>query len=140
MRVVHVPLILLFTAFIGLTGCEPSDQKKLRELKHNVEALHDTLMKKNEELVKLRRKLAKSMNGSASQEERMKIREHVGLINAGESFMADWMKMYKEPDENEPIADVIEYYSSQLKELERMDTQFEDAEKKAKAFINRYGE
>lgn len=132
--------ILLLLVILGLTSCESTEEKKLKELIQEVESLHDVLMIKSEDLVKLRRNLVKSTNGSANQEKRMEIREHVGLINAGESFMNDWMKMYHTPDESEPIAEKIKYYDYQLKELQRMEKHFVDAEKRAKQYIKQYGE
>lgn len=139
MRIAQMPFLLLLWVALAIVGCkQPPKPSKAEELKLRVESLHDSLMIASEDLVKLRRSLAKTMNNTESQQERMKIRGHIALINAGESFMNDWMKMYKAPEADETEEKVIEYYNYQLKELERMKEQFGDAKEKAEEFIVRY--
>ncbi|MBI1184191.1 hypothetical protein GC194_07960 [bacterium] len=133
-------LLTIFSLLlIGTFSCKSAEEQRAAELKKEVLEMHDVLMKKTEDLVKMRTQLAKAQNQSKSMVQRTAIKSTIILINAAESFMEDWMQYYAQ---NEPKADaeidaVVDFYEKQLKELNRMNIQMDDALEKGKEWLKK---
>jgi len=103
-----------------------------------VDQLHDELMKKSEDLEKLRRKLAETTKEAKNPIQSKAMRGLILLIDAAQSFMTDWMKMYNEPSTEEGFDKAIKYYEQQLGELKRMESQMLEVETKSKEWIEKF--
>ena len=135
-----ISIYFLFTGlFLFTYSCKSAEEKKAEELKLKVEQIHDNLMMKTEDLIKLRTELAKSSNQSGNMIQRSKVKVTIGLINAAESFMEDWMKFYgdNKPTLEDSIDDSIGFYEKQIKELERMEKQMDEALEKGKEWVEK---
>lgn len=132
-------LAVLFSISILTFSCKSPEEKKAEELKLRVESLHDDLMKTTEDLIKLRTELAKTSNKSGNMIQRTKVKATISLINAAESFMEDWMSFYGEnkPGVDDSIDDSVRFYEKQIKELERMSVQMNEALEQGKEWLEK---
>lgn len=132
-------LAVLFSISILTFSCKSPEEKKAEELKLRVESLHDDLMKTTEDLIKLRTELAKTSNKSGNMIQRTKVKATISLINAAESFMEDWMSFYGEnkPGVDDSIDDSLKFYEKQIKELERMSVQMNEALEQGKEWLEK---
>lgn len=129
---------LLLSVFLVNTSCKSPEQKKAEALKKQVHELHDELMLKSEDLAKLKKDLGKSLSKAKGPIQKGAIKGIILLINAAQSFMDDWMKMYSEPDMEKDLDGAISYYEKQLSELQRMKDEMTKAEDKAKEWIEKF--
>lgn len=122
------------------SSCKSQEEKRAEALKKEVHQLHDDLMLKSEDLAKLKRDLGKQLKHAKNPIQSGAMKGIILLINAAQSFMDDWMKMYKEPDMEKDLDAAIKYYEKQLSELERMQSEMLEAEGKAKEWIEKFKE
>lgn len=129
---------ILFMSF-GFFACKSQEKQRVDTAKKEVLALHDELMKKTEDLVKMRTELGKAQNKSNNPIHRAAMRSTITLINAAESFMEDWMDYYakNEPKADAKAEDAIFFYEKQAKELNRMGAEMDEALEKGQAWLEK---
>ncbi|MGB0429544.1 MAG: hypothetical protein ACPGLV_03660 [Bacteroidia bacterium] len=134
--------LVLISISVLTFSCKSEQEKQAEELKKQVEDLHDDLMMKTEDLVKLRTKLGKELNQTNNLIKRGKIKVSITLINSTESFMEDWMSFYgkNKPKAEDSLDDSIKFYEKQLKELGRMEKEMNEALENGREFIKKMTE
>ncbi|MBI3142559.1 MAG: hypothetical protein HYZ16_07010 [Bacteroidetes bacterium] len=137
----HTVILLFASLAIWGYGCKNEEEKRLEELEKEVLSLHDALMVKTENLVKLRTELGKAQRNVGNPIQRTAMKGIVALINASESFMEDWMAFFakNKPTAETEIKDAIAFYENQLKDLDRMQKEMEEAYAKGLEWIEKHG-
>ena len=125
------------SAILFVQSCGTGMSSQRGSLEKEVLAMHDELMIKTEDLIKLRKELAKARLKTKGKGKRDQAKDVIVLINAAESFMEDWMRFYgnNKPEEKDDDEKAITFYTEQVLELVRMQEQMQDAEKEAKELL-----
>jgi len=104
---VKFSLILLSAFFIVACGSKEADIEKL---KSETIAIHDEVMPKMDDIMKLKKSLRNEMDSTQSNEE---IQQLIILLEEADKAMMNWMRNYDPRMENMTEEEKIEYLNEQ---------------------------
>ena len=134
----------LFLAVLVFAGCgnkAEQQQKQQEDLAKEVLAIHDEVMPRSEELVKLRKQLKDKVNvwaADAGADHGAQIREataHIDSLTAADKSMMDWMHNYNGAQGLYEHEDIIKYLTEEKAKISEVRDNTEAAIAAARKFL-----
>ena len=148
-RILTISTILLLSGFAG--ACNKSGEEAVKQAENEVFAIHDEVMPKIDDVMKLRKQLNQRISvidstkatGSASatlrtDEERDQARRLAQNLTVADSLMMDWMGQYN----NDTLAklkseDAIRYLDEQKEKINDVKTKLNSSLTDARKFLEK---
>ena len=110
-------LSFLFVVFI-FSSCNQAEEKLSQELNDQVMQLHDQLMGKTEDVLKLKSRLDSLTNGKDS----VNVHKIIASLNKADESMMDWMHHFSiDSLEKMDVTNKISYLKNQLEALKNLE-------------------
>ncbi|MEZ4884126.1 MAG: hypothetical protein R3E32_05240 [Chitinophagales bacterium] len=143
-------LLLLFSSFVFLFGCNgdaaktPSEPiSQVKELQKEVMKIHDEAMAKMDLIYRLKKQvssLADSLmknDPSLTPKAKIGFNEYIISLEAADESMMNWMRNYKAPkDKSEEEA--MAYLQDQMQKIEKVKKEMNEAITGAEEFVKKY--
>lgn len=119
---------------ILMVSCESKD-KEIEKLKSETIAIHDEVMPKMDNIMKLKKSLKNAMleADSAQKEE---IRNRVGALEDADKAMMNWMRNYDPQMEGMSDDEKIEYLKNQKSSISEVSEKMKSSISEAKVYLN----
>ena len=123
-------LSFLFVIFI-LSSCNEAEEKLSQELNDQVMQLHDQLMGKTEDVLKLKSRLDSLSNGKDS----VNVHKIIASLNKADESMMDWMHQFSVDSLGKMDAvNKISYLKKQLEALKNLEKSTDSSVHAAKTY------
>ncbi len=123
-------LSFLFVLFI-FCSCNEAEQKLSQELNDQVMQLHDQLMGKTEDVLKLKRRLDSLSTGKDS----VNVNKIIASLNKSDESMMDWMHHFSlDSLEKMDVSNKIGYLKKQLEALKNLEKSTDSSVHAAKTY------
>jgi len=114
-----------------LGSCNQAEQKLSRELNDQVMQLHDQLMGKTEDILKLKRRLDSLSTGQDS----VNVNKIIVSLNNADASMMDWMHHFSlDSLEKMDVTNKISYLKNQLEALKNLEKSTDSSVHAAKTY------
>jgi len=123
--------ILIF----GLLLSCGSKKKEVEKLQAETIEIHDEVMPKMDDIMKLKKSL-KSKQDSVSSEESERIQALIVSLEKADEAMMNWMRNYDPKMEDMSEADKLEYLKNQKAAISDVSEQMKGSISKAKSYLN----
>lgn len=124
--------LILFAFF--MLGCE-SKEKEVDKLKSETIAIHDEVMPKMDDVMKLKKSLREAKD-SVSTEENQTIQELIISLEESDKAMMNWMRNYNPQMEDMTDGEKIEYLKNQKSSIQEVSEQMKNSISDAKNYLN----
>lgn len=126
----HKNLILL-VLFLNFSSCNQAEEKLSQELNNQVLELHDQLMGKTEDLVKLKSRLDSLTLGKDS----VNVHKIIESLNRADESMMDWMHHFSVDSLRKmDVLNKISFLKKQLEELKNLEKSTDSSVHAAKTY------
>jgi hypothetical protein len=132
MKILSKVSLILF-AVITLS-CE-SKEKEVEKLKTETIAIHDEVMPKMDDIMKLKKSLKDAML-EADSVQKEEIRNRVGALEEADQAMMNWMRNYDPRMEDMTDAEKIEYLKNQKASISEVSEKMKKSIAEAKTYLN----
>jgi len=114
-----------------LGSCNQAEQKLSQELNDQVMQLHDQLMGKTEDILKLKKRLDSLSNG----EDSVNVNKIIVSLNNADASMMDWMHHFSlDSLEKMDVTNKISYLKNQLEALKNLEKSTDSSVHAAKTY------
>ena len=114
-----------------LSSCNQAEQKLSQELNDQVMQLHDQLMGKTEDVLKLKRRLDSLSTGKDS----VNVNKIIASLNKSDESMMDWMHHFSiDSLEKMDVTNKISYLKNQLEALKNLEKSTDSSVHAAKTY------
>ena len=114
-----------------LGSCNQAEQKLSQELNDQVMQLHDQLMGKTEDILKLKKRLDSLSNG----EDSVNVNKIIVSLNKADESMMDWMHHFSlDSLEKMDVTNKISYLKNQLEALKNLEKSTDSSVHAAKTY------
>ncbi|MEO1515139.1 MAG: hypothetical protein AAFV95_08995 [Bacteroidota bacterium] len=123
----------------AVVNAEEDDVTKRAKLYDLVMNRHDEVMPRMTEITKVRRALAVAMKDaedSGNEERLAKVKEKFDMVENANKGMWDWMHSFKHPAPTDPQDQVMEYLQAELKKINQIDSDIDNAISEGNKFIS----
>lgn len=121
-------------AVILLSSCE-SKEKEVEKLKSETIAIHDEVMPKMDDIMKLKKAL-KSKQDSANNVNSDQVQEMILALEESDKAMMNWMRNYDPRMEGMSDEEKITYLTDQKSSIEEVSKQMKSSISKAESYLN----
>ena len=121
-------------AVILLSSCE-SKEKEVEKLKSESIAIHDEVMPKMDDIMKLKKAL-KSKQDSTNNVNSDQIQEMILALEESDKAMMNWMRNYDPRMEGMSDEEKITYLKDQKSSIEEVSKQMKSSISKAESYLN----
>lgn len=124
-------ILIILVVFFCVSSCNEVEKKMSQELKDQVMQLHDQLMGKTEDIVKLKSGLDSLVNGKDS----VNVFQLIHALDKADESMMDWMHQFSiDSLEKMNALDKISYLKKQLEALKNLDKSTDSSVHAAKMY------
>ncbi|RUA33356.1 MAG: hypothetical protein DSY77_10440 [Bacteroidetes bacterium] len=121
-------------AVILLSSCE-SKEKEVEKLKSETIAIHDEVMPKMDDIMKLKKAL-KSKQDSTNNVNSDQVQEMILALEESDKAMMNWMRNYDPRMEGMSDEEKITYLTDQKSSIEEVSKQMKSSISKAESYLN----
>ncbi|WP_296618535.1 hypothetical protein [Marivirga sp.] len=126
-------LSLMLFAFL-MISCE-SKEKEIEKLKSETIAVHDEVMPKMDDIMKLKKSL-RAKEDSVSSHDSTKIKGLILSLEKSDKVMMNWMRNYDPQMEGMSDEEKIEYLKQQKSSIQEVSEQMRSSISEAEAYLN----